>query len=78
MSAGLAAAYLAAWMRIAANWPAKVDSEGVRRCTECGKGIMLVTDTSGRPYCYTPDQVDALTVLHLRSHHADLDPNKAS
>ena len=69
---------LAAWMKLAEHWPCDLTDDGVRRCTLCGKGIMLVTDSSGRPFRYTPEQVDALTVLHLRNHHADLDPATAT
>ena len=68
---------LAAWMRLAEGWESSVDAEGIRRCCACGKGIMLETDSSGRAFRYTPDQILALTVLHLRNHHADLDPDKA-
>lgn len=73
MPAELAAHQLAAWMQLAADWPSEV-AEGVRRCTGCGKGIMLLTDSGGRLFLYTEAEKNALTVLHLRNHHADLDP----
>lgn len=68
---------LAAWEKIAEAWQAKValDEEGVGRCGDCGKGVLVWIDRHGSPYRYTHEQVLALTVLHLRNHHADLDPN---
>lgn len=71
----LAAAQLAAWEAIADDWPEYADGEGVRRCVECGLGIYLELDSSGRMFQYTHAQVLSLTVLHLRNHHADLDPD---
>jgi len=65
---------LAAWQAIAADWPAPVDDEGVGRCERCGKGILLWTDPQARPFRWSREEVLALTVLHLRNHHTDLDP----
>lgn len=74
----LAELQLRAWLRIAETWPSQYDEDtGVLRCTVCGKGIMLWLDSQGKRYQYTDDQVMALTVLHLRAHHTDLDPDKA-
>ena len=71
--APLAEAQLAAWQVIAADWPVTGPS-GL--CGVCGKGVILRADAQGRPYRYTPEQVLAHIVLHLRSHHPDLDPDK--
>lgn len=71
---GIAETQLAAWTDLARDWPAHIDSDGVSRCGRCGKGIMLWVDSSGAVFRYTVDQALALTVLHLRNHHADLDP----
>lgn len=70
---------LAAWEKLAESWQEKValDEEGVGRCGECGKGVLVWIDRLGNPYRYTHEQVLALTVLHLRNFHADLDPDKA-
>jgi len=65
---------LAAWQAIADEW-AYVYTDRTWRCIPCGKGIALAEDESGRLYHYTQEQFTALIVLHLRNHHADLDPN---
>ena len=72
----LAERQLAAWEAIAEGWPLPIDPDGVGRCGRCGKGVLLWTDDQARPYRYTHEQVLALTVLHLRNHHVDLDPDK--
>lgn len=72
---GIAETQLAAWRRIADTWPYWV-IDGVRRCEKCGTGIMLEIDSSGRKFAYSADEIAALTVLHLRNHHPDLDPDK--
>ena len=68
---------LAAWETLARDWPVVSDLTTVSRCGDCGQGVMLLSDRAGKPYCYTPDQVLALTVNHLRSCHPDLDPDKS-
>jgi len=71
---------LAAWQQIAKGWlvddamPAD-DGQLVDRCRACGKGIALAADAYGNLYRYHRDEYLALIVLHLRNHHADLDPN---
>lgn len=81
----LAERQLAAWERLAEDWPVSHDSQyggpsfpGDRayRCGDCGKGIALAFDDHGHRYLYTETQWMALMVLHLRNHHADLDPDK--
>lgn len=71
----LAERQLAAWEAIAESWPARTDDH-VRACGRCGKGIFLELDNSGKRFLYTHEQALALTVLHLRNHHADLDPDR--
>ncbi len=73
--APVAAGQLAAWEKIAEDWPLAVDEEGVARCKACGQGVILWLDEHHRPYRYTRDEVMALTVLHLRNHHPELDPD---
>jgi hypothetical protein len=72
--APLAQSQLAAWEKLAADWPAAIDGEGVHRCGKCGKGILLWTDSYARLFRYTHEQVLALIVLHLRNFHAELGP----
>jgi len=66
---------LAAWEAIAKDWQLTYDRTTVMRCPDCGRGVYLVTDKDGNPYKYIPSAILALVVLHLRNHHADLDPN---
>ena len=70
----LAARQLAAWEVIATDWD--MDDNG--RCAKCGKGIALLTDGTGTAYQYSYAQLLALTVLHLRNFHTDLDPDQAA
>ena len=75
--APLAAAQLAAWQQIAERWPLTLSAGGrTRLCQSCGKGVYLETDEHGVPYRYTPAERTAHIVLHLRAHHADLDPDR--
>ena len=69
---------LADWEAIAEPWTDRItlDEEGIGRCHECGKGILMWIDRAGQPYRYTHEQVLSLTVLHLRNHHPGLDPDK--
>lgn len=71
----LAERQLAAWQAVAAGWGWRLDGQ-CARCTACGKSIALVYDGQDRPYVYTDDQWLALTVLHLRNFHPDLDPDQ--
>ena len=71
----LAERQLAAWQEIAAHWPLRITTD-VCECVQCGKGVYLIRDTRGLPFRWTYDQRLAQTVLHLRNHHADLDPDK--
>jgi hypothetical protein len=72
--AALAVAQLAAWEQIAATWPVSLSGE-TWRCGDCGGPVALALDAAKRTYQYTGEQFRALVVLHLRNHHADLDPN---
>lgn len=71
---------LAAWQEIAATWPYVIrvedDGQQVMACGECGAGMWLVTDPGGVAYTWEPGQVLAMIVLHLRTRHADLDPDR--
>ena len=71
----LAERQLAAWEAIAEDWPVS-ESDRVYRCGDCAGGVALATDMGGVRYLYTHEQYLALVVLHLRNHHADLDPDK--
>jgi hypothetical protein len=74
--APLASMQLAAWEALARGWQIyRADGSAVERCARCGHGIALMLDDQGRPYRYSEEQWLALVVLHLRNHHADLDPN---
>lgn len=77
---------LAAWERLAEDWPVSHDAQHgadsatsqrdrAYRCGDCGKGVALAFDLQGVRYLYTETQWMALLVLHLRNHHADLDPD---
>jgi hypothetical protein len=79
----VAAGQLAAWEKLAEDWPVSYDaqyggpgSDRSYRCGDCGKGIALVFDDHGGQYQYTAAQWLALVVLHLRNHHPGLDPDK--
>jgi len=75
----MAARQLAAWDALAEGWPVSMDKrtgeQGVYRCGDCLKGVALATDRGGTLYQYSADQFRALIVLHLRAHHAELDPD---
>lgn len=72
----LGEAQLAAWEAIAEGWQGDDDLTTVCRCRVCGLGIYLLTDKHGQRYLLTHEEVLAQTVLHLRNHHPDLDPDK--
>ena len=74
----LADRQLAAWELLAEGWGQDPDLTTLLRCKACGLGVRLLTDKAGEPYRYTAEQVTALTVLHLRNHHPDLDPDQAA
>ena len=74
--APLAARQLAAWEHIAEQWKVSREQD-VWRCVECCSGVALADDRQGKQYQYTQEQWLALIVLHLRSKHPDLDPDKA-
>ncbi|HXZ77774.1 MAG TPA: hypothetical protein VEH31_43835 [Streptosporangiaceae bacterium] len=82
----LAGSQLAAWEAIATAWPlvsagrsAAPGGPGIVRvaeCERCGRGVLLQTDQAGREYRYTQAERLAHVVLHLRTHHEDLDPGR--
>ena len=77
----LAERQLAAWERLAEDWPVSHDAghnqqDRSYRCGDCGKGVALALDDQRHRYLYTETQWMALVVLHLRNHHADLDPDQ--
>lgn len=77
MLAPLAEWQLAAWERIADGWPELAeDKTTVYRCPRCDTGVMLATDRHGKTFLYTHEQRLSAVVLHLRNHHADLDPDR--
>jgi len=79
--APLALRQLAAWEDLAGRWPLELDSgehPWVWRCARCpsGKGVLLATDPQGARYRWTGRQRIQMITLHLRNHHADLDPER--
>ncbi len=73
--APLALGQLAAWQQIAATWPLRI-GDGHLRCAPCLGPVLAVFDANSTPYVLTPQQVTDATVLHLRNHHEDLDPDR--
>jgi hypothetical protein len=67
---------LAAWETIAEGWPVSLEGD-TWRCGDCGGPVALALDPAKRTYQYTAEQFRALIVLHLRTRHADLDPDVA-
>ena len=85
--ATLAEMQLHAWQELARNWPVSHDAQfsdaqaisrrdRAYRCGVCGAGVALAYDLADRRYTYTAEQWLALVVLHLRNHHANLDPDR--
>ena len=79
----LAERQLAAWEQLAGQAVTAEVPVVILRCEEpmltgfpCGKSIALLTDNYGRRHHYTDTDKLALVVLHLRNHHAHLDPDK--
>lgn len=75
MLSGLAQSQLAAWQALAATWETYADGR-VMRCRACSASVYLITDAAGRPFAYGDGGTLALTVLHLRAIHTDIDPDK--
>ena len=77
--AGLAQDQLAAWQKLAVGWVSYPDRLGkveLQRCGSCHVGLYRTTDESGHPYHYSPDQLLAQVVAHLRQAHQDQDPTR--
>ena len=72
----VATGQLAAWEKIAEDWPDYHDKATVQRCVSCQVAIYRVADINGQPYTYTDEQRLALVVAHLRQAHMDLDPDR--
>ena len=83
--APLALHQLAAWQRLAQEWPlviAERDTPGDTgplrihahlTCTSCEASIFTLHDgTAG--YMVTPQMITDATVRHLRARHADMEP----
>lgn len=67
---------LQAWEHLARNWPVFTDDAVHMRCAHCDLSIWRIEDNQGKRYEYTPAEVLALRVAHLRNHHPNLDPNE--
>ena len=74
----MAARQLAAWEEIAVTWATYMtEGDPAVRCASCNAGIYLAFDRHGKAYQYAGSQIRAHIVLHLRTRHPDLDPDKA-
>lgn len=65
---------LSAFQEAAKNWPLYIDVNDLRachRCTRCGQNIWFGTDSEGRDYHYTEDEIMTLVVAHIRQAHED-------
>lgn len=74
--APLAQRQLAAWQRVAADWPVHAidqDDEMHLACGECGRSIVPLRNGSG-DYHYNLSHFTDATVMHLRARHADMEP----
>ena len=68
-----AAAELAAWEALAADWP--VYQEGpCARCASCHMCVIRTHDGQGTAYAYSDANRLALAVAHLRQAHQNLAP----
>ena len=67
---------LAAWQGIAESWPVYLDENEHFRCQKCNVTIWRLSDDNGQGYIYTPEELLALKVAHIRQSHSELDPNK--
>ena len=71
----LALRQLEAWSRIADTWTLIRDMETPHiRCGVCGLSVIRLADNQGQVFQYSPEDIKALTVAHLRNHHPTLDP----
>jgi hypothetical protein len=78
----LAERQLAAWEQLAERAETAESQVIILLCQErmatgftCGKSIAVLTDNYGRRHHDTHEDMTALIVLHLRNHHAHLDPD---
>lgn len=72
--ASLGLRQLAAWEKIAKDWPVYTSAFGFIRCAHCDLTVWRTEDDSGQAYTYTDAEILALRVAHLRNHHPTLDP----
>lgn len=66
---------LAAWEKIAKDWPMYEDG-WCYRCASCHINVIRLCDRNGVRYVYDPAELLTLTVAHLRQAHLDLDPDR--
>ena len=74
--APLALHQLAAWQRLAQDWPVHAtDEDGQIKlaCGHCGAGMVPLRNETG-DYHYPLQHFTNATVLHLRQRHADMEP----
>ena len=74
----LAVQQLAAWERIAKDWPLRAqlkDTQLQLVCLDDGITVFVLVDRFGHGYTMTNTIVLAATVAHLRNIHRELDPD---
>lgn len=70
------------YQRMAELWSVYVDYESdqiskVRhptRCKKCDQALWFLRDKEGKGYTYTDDEIQALTVAHIRQRHPEVKP----
>lgn len=69
--APLALVELAKWQIIAESWGVYPDGKA-RRCMKCDQSIWFICDPHGEQYVYSDEEINALTVAHIRQVHAEV------
>jgi hypothetical protein len=62
---------LAAYQRIARQWPSYLDGRA-NRCTECMQNMWFNTDGHGVSYEYSDYEILSLVTAHIRQVHSEV------
>ena len=72
----LALRQLAYWEHLAKDWPVYTSEAGYVRCAYDDLAVWRTEDNQGQPYTWSPAEILAARVAHLRNHHPRIDPNE--
>lgn len=59
------------WQVKVKDWPLYTEDGRHMRCRECHQNVYFICDAGGHSYMYSIEEIEALTIAHVRQVHND-------